>query len=122
MKRWLGLLSWLLAGLAAAAAVFLFLVLQPFSLFSIHNSGDSPKTLKVVAAERTVWKGDLPAGATRFRLSIVDRDTDIALTCSATGKKPLATQFGYLTNGRSTWTRVAVPDCANPSYDVHTLP
>ncbi len=81
MKRWLGLLGWLLAGLAAAAAVFLFLVLQPFSLFSIHNSGASPKTPKVVAAERTVWKGDLPAGATRFRLSIVDRDTDIALTC-----------------------------------------
>jgi hypothetical protein len=122
VRRWLVRLGWLLASLFAATALFVALMLQPYSLFIVHNNGAAPMTLDVVASGRTVWKGDLPPGAKSFRLSIVDRDTGIAVTCTSAGRPAATTEGGYLTHGAPMVTTITMSNCATPLYDVHVLP
>jgi hypothetical protein len=122
LRRWLVWLGWLLAGLFAAAALFVGVVLQPYSLFIIQNTNEAVLKLDVVVSGRTVWKGSLPAGHRRLRLSKVDRDTGIALTCASRGQPTVATERGYVTTGRVSVTTITVPDCANPHHEVNVLP
>ena len=122
MRRWLVWLGWLLAGLFAAAALFVGVILQPYSLFIIQNTNEAVLKLDVVVSGRTVWRGSLPTGQRRLRLSKVDRDTGIALTCASRGQPTVATERGYLTTGRVSVTTITVPDCANPHHEVNVLP